>query len=590
MSTLPPVRPPSGSTTSSTVQPATPSAAGHRHAAGDPVDTSPQTRGAGSSATQAQIQAQAQAKVAAGPSNQPVSLAASLANLANGAQVPATVTGQTANGQTILNTANGTLVGTITPPPAKGSAVLLQITSVEHGIQAKLLSIGGQPPTGNPNVQLALTNVNGQALNNLPAFPDTTALVGQSITGQLHPPGASAANPPQSILLKVLGFRLPPSSGGTSPAQTPGAIAPQAGQGTQPGAAPQAAASGQAAQTALPPHLAAQASASPVTAATTGQSIQGTVIGNTHGILTLQTNAGTISLPAPQNPPPLGTTVQLSTQQAVGPYSAAARLAALSSVNQMGALETLGQKWPALDEALQTLQNLNPAAAQNMINNLPHAGPKLGDNMLMFLLTMGRGTAQRLIGEDGIRTLEQAGKQQLIQQLNDDMGQLNRLSNEGVQADWRSVIFPFYDGAQMQQMQMYVERQKKRKFGDPNPEGVRFIIALEFSEMGDMQLDGRIHEDFNVVELAFRSHTELDDQIKEDVGDIFRSHLDAVNWSGTLTFVVNEIFPVEPMEEMLGTHSTDHMAGLTPSHAPSIVDDTSFGNALPDQTPNESSD
>ena len=505
------------------------------------------------------------------PADQAVSPSNSLRDLANGQKLPARIIGFTESGETIMQTRAGTLVGHITPPPGKSAQILLQVLNMQNGIQVKILQMGGQPTPQQSPITLNPTRADFAQVSHKQNTSSMANLVGQTIQGQITSAQTFGNAKPNPVVLKIIGFQNP-AAGQTKNSGQPTHPKPAAANLRASALASSsiqtntlsAHGKSSARQTAMSPPIGGQVGQNSLAASTnpigSNQSILATVLGAKGRTLTARSPQGIISLPVPQTIVPPGTVLELQMMNSTSPYSAAARLAALQNVSLLGSFEQLSTKWQTMDKVLVVLKDLDPALTQQVQSRLPGMGPKLAENLILFIATMGRGSIWSLLGKEVAQTLERAGQQNLIRQLGNEFTQMTRISSDGVNQDWRTILFPFYDGTTCHQVQMYVERRSKQKNRHTPAEGIRFIIGLEFSEMGAVQLDGRIRDDLTVVELALRSVKELGSEEKESIGEIFRSHLEAVGWVGTLTFIVSDAFPLDPKSEIVRERNNDYIS------------------------------
>ena len=60
--------------------------------------------------------------------------------------------------------------------------------------------------------------------------------------------------------------------------------------------------------------------------------------------------------------------------------------------------------------------------------------------------------------------------------------------------------------------------------------------------MGELQLDGMVHEEAKSFDLVIRSHETLDDKIRRDLTGLFVTANEAVGLKGGLTFQVTKKF------------------------------------------------
>ncbi|MDA0998626.1 MAG: hypothetical protein O2944_10520, partial [Proteobacteria bacterium] len=133
---------------------------------------------------------------------------------------------------------------------------------------------------------------------------------------------------------------------------------------------------------------------------TPGTSVHGVIIGRAgiaHSIL--QTPSGPLALPT--DPPlPAGTRVELSIFAPPKPPASSGGIHDWKTSFGEGA-------WPALEAALETLEEMAPAAARHVINSaMPKADQQLAANLLFFLAALRGGDVRDWLGDGPLRILQ----------------------------------------------------------------------------------------------------------------------------------------------------------------------------------------
>ena len=207
-----------------------------------------------------------------------------------------------------------------------------------------------------------------------------------------------------------------------------------------------------------------------------------------------------------------------------------------------------GQGWPNLVETLAALHNTNAAVARNVATTrVPAANGQLASTFLFFLAALRGGDARRWLGDEATRTLERAGRRDLLTRLSKDFVEMAKLSDDGA-GDWRPVPLPFFDGEDLREMWMFTRRQTNGE-GDGD-EATRFVIELELSRLGRLQLDGLVRE--GRFDLILRSERLLADELRRDLSDVMQTSLGATGVKGELVFEEGGRFPASPSGRMEG--------------------------------------
>ena len=208
----------------------------------------------------------------------------------------------------------------------------------------------------------------------------------------------------------------------------------------------------------------------------------------------------------------------------------------------------LGTGWPALDEALASLDRTAPAlAAQLRADLAPSAAPRLAAALLFFMGVLKGDTTWP--GDPMGLALTAAGRSDLRARLAKDVGDLRQQATESAQGDWRIFTLPVLDEAAVQPIRLYVRNQRDDgKGGAQSPQGSRFVLDLDLSRLGPLQLDGLVRG--ARFDLVLRSHEPLDPAMRMEIGTLFRSALDGSGLNGDVAFVNTTQFPVSPLSAL----------------------------------------
>jgi hypothetical protein len=515
-----------------------------------------------------------------------------LAQLAAGTVLRGKVTGHDARGHVLVRTNEGTLVLSTTVQLAVGSQVSLQVRTAGSQLLISVMQVDGHPASAHPHaptlIQTATTPTtpgpgpgSGQgpgtaattaAAPNPPGTPgaqaaasggahDTLAL-GQSVravvqSAAIAPQGGQPLLEPGATLnLRIVAFQPAPAGGavpGTAatasggPAgqaiPTSGAIQAGAGMPAQAGSLGPAVQAGPAAtplaggvQTPVPPAATApaQALASSDGAAAT---LSGAVTGVDGGGRTLvETPAGRLML-------------HLKAQLPAGSrleFTWAAAPSAEATARLTPGPATLVHGWPALDEALQTLAGANAPPGALPLPHVPQPGGAMTSNLLFFLSALSAGDLASWLGRAALEALATRGRGDLAARLVQEFGQLGRLA-EAAGDDWRFLPIPIYDGQQVQQIRLFLrQRRGQGEAGEGGEEATRFIVEVELSRLGDLQLDGLVR--VQRFDLILRTRTALPQVMRDDITAIFREASEIGGYRGQIAFQASDDWDFLPLE------------------------------------------
>ncbi len=456
------------------------------------------------------------------------SLPQRLSQLSRPVVITGTVVGQTSDGATRVRTQAGEVVMRTAPPLPTDAPVILQIGA-------------GQPPTRASafiNTQLGANF----ASVNLAALP---SLVAEEPAPRPGPAGQVPISPAQESEAQ------PPPPGTVVPAQmlsAPGRMAAplaalgQAALSSAPGAAPSF-----SGQTPLPVRgflssepLALRILAAPGAAATvlasavaeSGAELSGTIAGSTaSGQPILATPLGNLAL-AIKGPLPLG--LKLSVE-VVDPRQ-------LVFSHPLAGSDAAPTHWPALSQILTSLGGLEGALAQALLGSVvPQPNKKLAAALSFFIDAIRRGSARDWLGAEAVKALEQAGQSDALDRLSDEFCAQSREPARGTNAEWQALSLPLFDGTGLQRLALFIKSHRGDEDGSSSGKAggernQRFVLDLELSRLGALQLDGLVKAKSRHFDLIVRSRDPLPDPLRAELIEVFSSSLEAVGYAGGLAF------------------------------------------------------
>ncbi|MFN3461448.1 MAG: hypothetical protein ACK4ZN_10605 [Oceanibaculum sp.] len=290
---------------------------------------------------------------------------------------------------------------------------------------------------------------------------------------------------------------------------------------------------------------------------TGGATITATVVGSTAaGQPLLQTSFGLVSIPGAQGlPTGTGVTLGLS-PSALGNAEATARAAlglppgGTAGTAAGGQPASLGRAWPALNEAFVQLSQTNPALAQTLLQTaIPQPGPQLAGALLFFMAALRGGDVRGWMGDQAARALSgRDGRSPLLARLGEDMGQMTRTGTDAAGNEWRGFYIPLFDGRDLQQIRLFMrDPAEEGEGGKEGASGHRFLIDLDLSRLGALQLDGLARKER--LDLIVRTHRALPRDIKADITRLFTETAERVGLKGQVSFQATPHFPPLPFVE-----------------------------------------
>ena len=172
---------------------------------------------------------------------------------------------------------------------------------------------------------------------------------------------------------------------------------------------------------------------------------------------------------------------------------------------------------------------LTPVLATILSSRLQLSSPQFLSNFLSFLSAL-KSDLPSWLGPDFVKTL----KRESLDRLRSEFADLQK-THANPQNDWVSVPLPFYDGTALQQLWMFTRKQKHPD--DPSqPESTRFVIDMDLTLTGPLQLDGLIRG--KRFDLILRSERMLPQTMRADLTRIMDDALGATGSVGSLVFDV----------------------------------------------------
>lgn len=311
-------------------------------------------------------------------------------------------------------------------------------------------------------------------------------------------------------------------------------------------------------------------------AKTLGAVVVGT---DSDGRTLLRVPAGILRTEAPLPSLPAGTTLTLQVTEADDGTLPQAPFGNVR-VSPERVLFERARDWPTLRKVVETLRETAPERAPEIIDRaLPSIGPRLTASMMFFLSALRGGSVRGWLGNEAAAILEKAGAGDLLSRLENEFGQMNRVNAQQPSGDnaWRILIAPLFDGHDIRPLTIFSRRQQR---GGGDDGGTWFVVAVELTRLGPLQLDGFVHE--RRFDLVLRSHTSLSAAFRREVSDIFTEGTALGDFKGSLRFQVTKVFPVSPWEDVIGdgNHGLSSERGLLIHGGSASIAEKGTGNEV----------
>lgn len=211
-------------------------------------------------------------------------------------------------------------------------------------------------------------------------------------------------------------------------------------------------------------------------------------------------------------------------------------------------LNTLGRQWPALTQALNVLQQNAPQQAQTLRAQIPQLANLL-PGLVGFIGALAGNRPQDAFDKSATDILKSMGVD-----LSPDLHHLAQLQQrpDAAPNQWRGTLFPYVEapGEDPRQGGFFWRREKP-----DNPRAAthtRFVVELDMSQMGPLQLDGLVT--YPAVWLKLRRTTPPESGFTTGLQQLVAGLLEGYGLQGGITVESAAAFPVNPRAEMLAAN------------------------------------
>ena len=125
---------------------------------------------------------------------------------------------------------------------------------------------------------------------------------------------------------------------------------------------------------------------------------------------------------------------------------------------------------------------------------------------------------------------------------------MTRTGTDAAGNEWRGFYIPLFDGRDLQQIRLFMrDPAEEGEGGKEGASGHRFLIDLDLSRLGALQLDGLARKER--LDLIVRTHRALPRDIKADIARLFTETAERVGLKGQVSFQATPHFPPLPFVE-----------------------------------------
>ncbi len=201
------------------------------------------------------------------------------------------------------------------------------------------------------------------------------------------------------------------------------------------------------------------------------------------------------------------------------------------------------QSWQIFQEVEQALAQANPQAALTFNTVLPNAAApsQMGASILFFVAAMRSGDIQGWLGDKAVDALKRAGKSDVLGRLGQELSGLARMNSDGISGDWKALSLPLAWQNEIHKMALHYRSEDEEHSSSPQGSGkrTRFIMDLDLSQMGKVQLDGiftGLSESVGRLDLILRTEQSLSTAMKQEMRQAYSKALSETKITGELSF------------------------------------------------------
>lgn len=192
-----------------------------------------------------------------------------------------------------------------------------------------------------------------------------------------------------------------------------------------------------------------------------------------------------------------------------------------------------------LASALDRLRAVDEQAFETVKSVLPRVGGKLPALMLAYANAAARNVPfAAFLGETNIAALNKSEHGKSVLTALEKAFSAAPRKAAGGQSSWTAWDIPILSGTVVEPVSLYLQRPNEGEFRraqtDRKQAGVRFVLDLNLTALGAIQLDGLARRKDRRFDLIVRHRDELPSVFDETVRGIFARTLSALNYTGAV--------------------------------------------------------
>ncbi len=220
--------------------------------------------------------------------------------------------------------------------------------------------------------------------------------------------------------------------------------------------------------------------------------------------------------------------------------SVIATVEAAKSAPLITILQSLDAKFAALPDLMAALsQNYPTLFQQVMAAHVPQPNEALPGAFLFFFSAFKQCNVRDWLGNEAVNRLVDMGKGPLLRSLTKEFSDAGQTAQDPVVGEWRAYPIPLYAQQQFQSLTLYVHKDRDEQNDASEARAadkIRFLIDMNLSKLGSMQLDGFVQP--KKMDMILRSEIALPEGLHQELRQSYQNALGAVGFSGALHFQV----------------------------------------------------
>jgi hypothetical protein len=211
--------------------------------------------------------------------------------------------------------------------------------------------------------------------------------------------------------------------------------------------------------------------------------------------------------------------------------------------NSKNTLHEISKNWPGLKDLVAD----NKESLQKLAGTNDYFAKKLA----AFFEAVQKSDIDGWLGKELMDKLDDLSRSQLVSKLTAEFGTLKNLFNDQT-SQWQTFAFPVFDGHDLQSAYLHIKNFKEQEAAAKDA-GVRFMVELETSYYGQMQLDGFVRKTVPAksFDLIIRTTQKVDDETKQGINEIFNNAREVTGIKGSIEFAVTREFMYSPWKDAL---------------------------------------